>query len=168
MHIINGLWVRTGKDIFASENQTSGKVDDKTIKNNICLRRRELRITQEDMADRLSMKRNTYRNIEKGGTAILNPHMEEIAAILQTSTLGLILGDFDIGEEYGNTLSDVETRYESRYGDKISCLEAKIEKLEEENRSNLERIRELEDRVSDKEQIISFLKSQSKRRENTD
>lgn len=111
------------------------------------------------MAEQLNMKRNTYRNIEKGNTALISTRLEEIAEILNTSTTGLLLGDFDLEQDFSNRLSDVKTEYRSRYEIKESELENKIELLEKKNAELESRIKELEDRISDKEQIIQFLKS---------
>ena len=60
-------------------------MDNARIKENIIRKRTEKGISQDEMAQRLEMSRNSYRNIEKGSTYVVSRHLKEIADILKLS-----------------------------------------------------------------------------------
>lgn len=133
-------------------------MDEKTIKTNIYRRRKTLSISQTEMADRLGMDRNTYRNIESGCTRIFNCHLEEIARVLNISSEELVLG-YRIGDpECDPGLQDGRIRYDAEieilkreYAGRLAEADEKIRTLEK-------RISELEEILQDKCEIISFLR----------
>ena len=67
-------------------------MDNARIKENIIRKRTEKGISQDEMAQRLEMSRNSYRNIEKGSTYVVSRHLKEIADILNITEEELVLG----------------------------------------------------------------------------
>lgn len=122
-------------------------MDNKTVKENIYRIRKEKKITQQQMAERLGMSRNSYRRIESGDTVLVNDHIVQIADLLEMSPDELLLGD---SASDGRKILD-EMRV--GYAQEISDRNRTISSLEE-------RIRLLEDLVRTKDEIITMLKKQ--------
>lgn len=125
-------------------------MDNKTVKENIYRIRKEKKITQQQMAERLGMSRNSYRRIESGDTVLVNDHIVQIADLLEMSPDELLLGD---SASDGRKIVD-EMRV--GYAQEISDRNRTISSLEE-------RIRLLEDLVRTKDEIITMLKKQEQR-----
>lgn len=125
-------------------------MDNKTVKENIYRIRKEKKITQQQMAERLGMSRNSYRRIESGDTVLVNDHIVQIADLLEMSPDELLLGD---SASDGRKILD-EMRV--GYAQEISDRNRTISSLEE-------RIRLLEDLVRTKDEIITMLKKQEHR-----
>lgn len=125
-------------------------MDNKTVKENIYRIRKEKKITQQQMAERLGMSRNSYRRIESGDTVLVNDHIVQIADLLEMSPDELLLGD---SASNGRKILD-EMRV--GYAQEISDRNRTISSLEE-------RIRLLEDLVRTKDEIITMLKKQEQR-----
>ena len=137
-------------------------MDEKTIKSNIYRRRRTLSISQTEMAERLGLDRNTYRNIESGSTRIFNSHLEEIARLLGVSSEELVLGYRAGDPENDPRLQDAQAVYDSR----VEALKEEYEhRLAEEHGRILaleKRIAELEESLHDKSEIIAFLREKAR------
>ena len=127
-----------------------------SIKENIIRKRTEEGISQEEMARRLDVSRNTYRSIEKGQTNIISRRLDEIAALLNVSVEELVLGYKpidgterlnDIRDSYDESLRAIRQSYEVRQSE----LEDKIASLSETN-TNLREI------TKSKDEIIALLK----------
>lgn len=134
-------------------------MDNGIVKLNIINRRKELKLTQAEMAERLGISRNAYRSIERGETRLISENIDRIAAILENTAEELVLGYTpspangktlnDLKEEFSSMARNRETEYENRLNIlslKISSLEAKIDLLE--------------DLVRTKDEIIHMLKKQ--------
>ena len=125
-------------------------MDNKTVKENIYRIRKEKKITQQQMAERLGMSRNSYRRIESGDTVLVNDHIVQIADLLEMSPDELLLGDS--ASDGRKILDEMRVGYAQEISDRnriISSLE--------------ERIRLLEDLVRTKDEIITMLKKQEQR-----
>lgn len=133
-------------------------MDDSTIKGNITHERERTGMSQSRLADKLGMDRNTYRNLEKGGTRILNTHLEKIAQELGVSKEKLLLGYEPIEPERGSALDDYIASSEERYGRMVESYDEKVERLENENASLREFVEHLKSQIRDKDMIIAFLK----------
>ena len=127
-----------------------------SIKENIIRKRTEEGISQEEMARRLDVSRNTYRSIEKGQTNIISRRLDEIASLLNVSVEELVLGYKpidgterlnDIRDSYDESLREIRQSYEVRQSE----LEDKIASLSETN-TNLREI------IKSKDEIIALLK----------
>lgn len=131
-------------------------MDDNSIKQIMGALREKQGLSQLEMADRIGVDRNTYRNIEKGTTKIICPHLESIAEALGTSTEHLLLG-YDP--------NDISLEEASRAQSKLHEMEAlynsNIEKLEREIKALHEMIEILKEQLRDKDMIISMLRKNS-------
>jgi transcriptional regulator with XRE-family HTH domain len=105
-------------------------MDNKAIKQRIEKRRKELALSQSEIAKILDVSQTAYHKIEKGDTALVSDRVEQLSEILKMSEEELIFG-----YHIKTTLSE------------SSSL------LEEKDR----RIAELENIIKDKSRIIDLL-----------
>ena len=131
-------------------------MDDESIKKNIIIARKKLRMTQKDVADRLGITRNSYRRIECGDTVLINSYIHKLAEILDMSDEELVLGYVPYRLEPG--LNDVRREY-------ISQLRHKEEEHKKETKELKQTIEDLkyrpgllEEIIKAKEEMISMLK----------
>lgn len=122
-------------------------MDNSTIKDNIRKRRKERKLTQEDMADRLDISLTAYRDLEKGHTNIVNANVIRIAELLETSTEELVLGYRPV-QAPGKLLEDMR----SEYGNRLSVMERRIADLEK-------LVESLEETIRSKNEIITMLRN---------
>ena len=121
-------------------------MDNTTIKDNIRKIRKARKLTQEEMAHQLGISITAYRDLEKGGTSILNSNVYRIADLLGTPTEELVLG-YTPSQVETASLQDVQQEYSGR----IETLERRIADLEK-------LVASLEETISSKNEIISMLK----------
>lgn len=122
-------------------------MDNTTIKDNIRKRRKEHRLTQEEMAHKLDISLTAYRDLEKGNTSIVNANVMKIADLLGTSAEELVLGYLPV-QAPGKVLEDMH----AEYGGRISIMERRIADLEK-------LVASLEETVRSKDEIITMLKN---------
>ena len=122
-------------------------MDNSTIKDNIRKRRKERKLTQEEMADRLDISLTAYRDLEKGHTNIVNANVIRIAELLETSTEELVLGYRPV-QPPGKLLEDMR----SEYGNRMSVMERRIADLEK-------LVASLEETIRSKNEIITMLRN---------
>ena len=134
-------------------------MDNDSIKLNIARRRSEEGLTQDDMARKLGMVRNSYRNIERGSSRLISEHIDEIAAILKTTPEELVLGytpskhDKVLEDEIIKTRGEV-SEMKGKYEEMIAERDRRICSLET-------MIRDLRVIIESKEEIIDLLKKSS-------
>lgn len=134
-------------------------MDNDSIKLNIAKRRSEEGLTQDDMARKLGMVRNSYRNIERGPSRLISEHIDEIAAILKTTPEELVLGytpskhDKVLEDEIMKTRGEV-SEMKGKYEEMIAERDRRICYLET-------MIRDLRVIIESKEEIIDLLKKSS-------
>ncbi len=92
------------------------------------------------------MSLSSYRDFEKGETAVVSYNLQKVADLFEISTEELVLG-YRPAQLSGPALEDVRKDYTSR----ISVLEKRIEDLEKLVSSHAETIRT-------KDEIISMLR----------
>ncbi len=122
-------------------------MDNTSIKNNIRNLRRNRSLTQEEMAHKMGMSLTSYRDFEKGETAMISPHIPHAAEILGTSVEEILLG-YAPEQSDGPFLEDV--RHE--YGGQITILETRVEDLKK-------LVASLEETIKSKNEIITMLKN---------
>ena len=134
-------------------------MDNGIVKLNIINRRKELKLTQAEMAERLGISRNAYRSIERGETRLISENIDRIASILDNTAEELVLG-YTPSPENSKILNDLKEEFSSitrskemEYENKINILSLKISSLEA-------KITLLEDLVRTKDEIINMLKKQ--------
>lgn len=67
-------------------------MDNFSIKNNICKFRKRKSMTQEEMANLLGISLTAYRELERGGTSVMNPHIMNMARLTEATTEEIVLG----------------------------------------------------------------------------
>ena len=138
------------------------EMDNSIVKQNIIARRKELKLTQAEMAERLGMSRNAYRSIERGETRLINENIDRIASILDNTAEELVLGYIPLqtGEKILEEMKEEQysrsRNRELEYEDHINLLKLQVSSLES-------RIALLEDLVRTKDEIITMLKKREER-----
>ncbi|MBR5103850.1 MAG: helix-turn-helix transcriptional regulator [Bacteroidales bacterium] len=120
-------------------------MDNTSIKENIRKIRKERKMTQEEMADMLGISITAYRDLERGGTSIMNGNVLRLAELLNTSTEEIVLGYRPI-QMPGRKLEEMKAEYSAR-----------IESLEKENEYLRKLVKSLEETIATKTQIIEML-----------
>ena len=121
-------------------------MDNASIKENIRRERKDKGMTQEDMAAGLGISLTAYRDLERGGTSMMNANLIRIAELLETSLEELLLGYRPVQAD-GTRVEEVR----AEYGGRISVMESRISDLEK-------LVSSLEETISSKNEIISMLK----------
>ena len=131
-------------------------MDNASIKENIYRKRNEEGISQDEMARRLGIVRNTYRKIERGPVRLLSEHIDGIAEVLGTTPEELVLGykPFD----GSGMLDEIRMEYDSRTRKITEEYESAISGLKAELAAKENEIRDLRNTIEDKNEIISLLK----------
>lgn len=132
-------------------------MDNNSVKDNISKLRKLSGMSQSDMAEKIGLSRNAYRNIEKGDTKILSDTVEKIADALKTSPEELILG-YKPQMEDSLQLQEIQQRYSDNQSRLIDEYERKIEALKKENNSLRELINSLQETLNTKNEIIGLLR----------
>lgn len=94
----------------------------------------------------LGISVTAYRELERGGTSIVNPNIVRMADLMNTTTEELVLG-YHPSESESQRLEEVQ----EEYGNKVENLENKVRNLEK-------LVSSLEETVASKNEIISMLK----------
>ena len=121
-------------------------MDNASIKNNIFNVRKSRKLTQNEIAQSPNISVNAYRAIEKGKTAIVNPHVVRMADLLELSTEELVLGYYPV-QETDISIDDIK----AEYGNKVNSLEEQLDRMEK-------LVESLEETIATKNEIINMLK----------
>ncbi len=131
-------------------------MDNASIKENIFRIRIEKGLSQDEMARKLGVVRNTYRKIEKGDLKLISEHIAAIADVFGISEEELVLGYKPAGQT--GELEDLRVDYDTRIARLTAAYENTIGKLRKEIESKDAEIRDLRSMIEDKIEIISLLK----------
>ena len=134
-------------------------MDNASIKENIFRIRIEKGLSQDEMARKLGVVRNTYRKIEKGDLKLISEHIAAIADVFGISEEELVLGYKPAGQT--GELEDLRVDYDTRIARLTAAYENTIGKLRKEIESKDAEIRDLRSMIEDKNEIISLLKRNS-------
>ena len=134
-------------------------MDNASIKENIFRIRTEKGLSQDEMARKLGVVRNTYRKIEKGDIRLISEHVSELAMIFGISEEELILGYKPAADS--GLMEDARAEYDTRLAALTSAYENTISRLRSEIESRDAEIRDLRSMIEDKNEIISLLKRNS-------
>ena len=137
-----------------------GKMDNRTIKQNIAAFRKRLGMTQEQMAELIHISTTAYRDLEKGNTVILSEKIIDMAARTGFSVEEIIQEKPFRTEDVG-CLENAQKEYGSQNGD----IRQEVERLRQESehfRQEAEYLRQINQlqsqMISDKDDIIKMLK----------
>ncbi len=128
-----------------------------TIKGNIYLKRKELNLTQEELAQKLGISVTAYRDLERGNTNMINSHIPKIAEILETNIEELILGYKPLSKDEAN-LDELEIKYMTKAKEKEDEYNKRIENLLNQIQHMQTSIDSLKETVKTKNDIIGLLK----------
>lgn len=92
------------------------------IAKNLVNLRKEQKLTQEQMADKLDMSKNGYAKLERGESRITVEHLQQIAQVFNIDIAELIKEDKDFNLLFGDNNGNYANKY---YGN-----QQEIEKLE--------------------------------------
>ena len=134
-------------------------MDNARIKENIIRKRTEKGISQDEMAQRLEMSRNSYRNIEKGSTYAVSRHLKEIADILNITEEELVLG-YKPAEGAGS-LEEVRSHYSKISDDLRQNYEERIAGLSDQLELQKLMVSDLRELIDSKNEIIRLLKNEN-------
>ena len=134
-------------------------MDNARIKENIIRKRTEKGISQDEMAQRLEMSRNSYRNIEKGSTYVVSRHLKEIADILNITEEELVLGYKPV--EGAGSLEEVRSHYSKISDDLRQNYEERIAGLSDQLELQKLMVSDLRELIDSKNEIIRLLKNEN-------
>lgn len=144
------------------------EMDNDSIKVNIVRKRTEEGISQDEMARRLRISRNTYRSIEKGTAKVISERLNEIASSLNTSAEELVLGYKPV--ERNSEMEDIrmefdsaKNRYEKEKASLIADYENRINVLTD-HIASLESTINMREIIDSKNEIISLMKREESKK----
>lgn len=136
-------------------------MDNGSIKDNITRIRTRLNISQSEMADRMGISRNAYRNIESGDTKLISEYIVQIAALLDLSTEEIVLG-YIPQKDNGKLIEDIKNSYnqrstssEEKHKDELTRLKREIETLKDLVKAQKETIATKNEMISMLRKIVS-------------
>lgn len=145
------------------------EMDNDSIKVNIVRKRTEEGISQDEMARRLRISRNTYRSIEKGTAKVISERLNEIASSLNTSAEELVLGYKPV--ERNTEMEDIQmefdsakNRYEKEKASLIADYENRINVLTDHIASLESTISNMREIIDSKNEIISLMKREESKK----
>lgn len=145
------------------------EMDNDSIKVNIVRKRTEEGISQDEMARRLRISRNTYRSIEKGTAKVISERLNEIASSLNTSAEELVLGYKPV--ERNSEVEDIrmgfdsaKNRYEKEKASLIADYENRINVLTDHIASLESTISNMREIIDSKNEIISLMKREESKK----
>lgn len=145
------------------------EMDNDSIKVNIVRKRTEEGISQDEMARRLRISRNTYRNIEKGTAKVISERLNEIASSLNTSAEELVLGYKTVErnsevEDIRMEFDSAKNRYEKEKASLIADYENRINVLTDHIASLESTISNMREIIDSKNEIISLMKREESKK----
>ena len=112
-------------------------MDISKVKSNIRKARKEAHLSQEEMAARMGISRNAYRNLEAGPTRVSVEHITKIALITGTPEEAIFSGDEELlkeGDGMKEKLKALTDDYEARLGELRAQLADKDRLIESQGR----------------------------------
>lgn len=118
-------------------------MDSSSVKKNILKTRKDLGLTQKEMADKLGISRTAYRNLEKGETKVYSSHISAMARLSGKNEEELVLGY-------------VPRASEEQHLREMDNLAERMKTMQEQYEA---RIQDLLAKLAEKDDLIEFLKS---------
>ena len=131
-------------------------MDERSVKENLKRVRKGLKLTQQEMAERVGLSRNAYVSLESGPTRMLNESLERVAELAEMPVTELVTG-YPAPAALQAELDAVRVGSERR----IAELEALIAAREGEIAALKGHIESMKDTLRTKDEIISLLKKKS-------
>ena len=140
-------------------------MDNDSIKRNLLKIRLEHNLSQEEMADILGIARNTYRNIEKGKTRLINETVIKVAAWAGITPEEVVLG-YTPSEAGSAKLKDARERFNYKVKALTEDYEARLEKLRQENALLKDLINEKNDTIRTLKSLVALLENRKEDEKN--
>lgn len=142
-------------------------MDNNTVKENIIRQRKSLKLSQQDVAEKIGMSRTAYRNIEKGDTRLLSDNIGKIAEVFGVDAEELVLGyaadrDPDGSLRDENSYRRMYEELKSRYDSEVSAHAEEIARLGNEITSLKDYVAMQKDLISTKDEIIAMLRKMNR------
>lgn len=118
-------------------------MDSSSVKKNILKTRKDLGLTQKEMADKLGISRTAYRNLEKGETKVYSSHISAMARLSGKNEEELVLGY-------------IPRASEEQHLREMDNLAERMKTMQEQYEA---RIQDLLAKLAEKDDLIEFLKS---------
>lgn len=131
-------------------------MDERSVKENLKRVRKGMKLTQQEMAERVGLSRNAYVSLESGPTRMLNESLERVAELAEMPVTELVTG-YPAPVALQAELDAVRVGSERR----IAELEALIAAREGEIAALKGHIESMKDTLRTKDEIISLLKKKS-------
>lgn len=131
-------------------------MDNDSIKRNLLKLRQEHDLSQEEMADILGIARNTYRNIEKGGTKLISDTVKKVADWAGITPEEVVLGYYP-SEKNSARLRDAREQFNTRVKAVTDDYEMKLDRLRGENDLLKDLIREKDDNIRTLKSMVALL-----------
>ena len=141
--------------MYRTQSQT-GMMDEKTVKKNILRSRNEIKLSQQQIADRMGISRNAYRSLESGPTRIISDKLEKLAEITGKTQEELVLG-YQPVEDLEGEINRVRERFTRQTEAERSQHEARVADLEKEVAFQQEYIQSLKNHINTLEAYIRSL-----------
>ena len=131
-------------------------MDERTVKQRIKAYRKESKLSQKELADKIGISRNAYIGIENGNTHIFNEKLQKIAELTDTTVEKIVLG-YEPVENADTKLGEIRSELEEKYAKMQNEYEYKIK--EKDNTISLlkELVNSLQDSLRTKDSIIAML-----------
>ena len=149
---------------FWTSSFTFVQMDNNSVKENILKLRKELGVTQKEMASRLGISRVAYANLESGDTRTISPLVEKAAEVGNVPVEALLLGKKVLEDGSGHAYR-IREGYEQRisiltaeYGRQLSIKDKEIEVLKS-------LVDSLKENVNYQKEIISMLRKRIRENE---
>ena len=121
-------------------------MDNDSVKQNLLRIRLEHNLSQGEMADVLGIARNTYRNIEKGGTKLISDTVFKVAGWAGIAPEEVVLGYSPSDRNVGR-LKDAREQFNIKSKDLTDEYEARLERLRYENSLLRDLLKEKDDNI---------------------
>lgn len=135
-------------------------MDEQKIKGNLKKLRKAKGLSQQSLADKMSIDRNTYLKLENGNTHMLSPRLYDAAKALGCS-LEQLLADAEANGGRQGTLRD----YSAEISEELVNLRDENEALRDEIGKLREKIAHLEEMLRLQKEVAEYSKEKAERLE---
>ena len=135
-------------------------MDNISVKKNLENIRLSNNLSQEEMANVLGIARNTYRNIEKGGTKLISDTVMKVAEWADLTPEEVVLGYAPVADRE-SLLRETRERLNGRIRTITDDYEAKLERLRSENELLKELLKQKDDNIRTLKSITAILEKTS-------
>ncbi|MCQ2173576.1 MAG: helix-turn-helix domain-containing protein [Bacteroidales bacterium] len=134
-------------------------MDSNSVKQNIRKVRKDMGLTQKEMADKLGISRTAYRNLEKGETKVYSNHISRMAELSGKAEEEVVLG-YTPRQADEDTLREIQN-YEEKISSLTEYYESRISDLNEKLKDREKLIESLQNNVRTLQSMVDLMSRQS-------